>query len=97
MLSEEKLRAEYLINGRRLDCRVFKGQLNANEFILKRQHKYDPFIILIAAYANSDTRVALKDSLLITERESYGVALLGLVIPVFASGGPPSTYFYERK
>lgn len=97
LLSEKRLRAEYLMDDVILDCVVIKGELTANEFVLKRQHKYDPFIIVVAAYSFSDTRIALNDSQLISESESIGVALLGSVIPFFAAGGFPSTYIYKRN
>ena len=97
LLSEEALKAEYILDGEKLDCVILKGDLKENEFVLKTQHKYYPLIIVVAAYGQSNTRIALKDSLLLTENRRTGVLLLGSVMPIFGAGGAPSTYLYKRK
>lgn len=97
LLSEETLRAEYLVNGFGVDCAILKGELKENEFKLKNQYKYLPLIIVIAATTSSNTRIALKDSsALLAENSRTGIVLLGSILPIFGGGGANSIYLYNQ-
>lgn len=97
-VSETKIQAELMLDDVVQDCAVFNGKLETTCFNLQRQHRFDPFIVIIAIYSVNDSRIAFdENSNLICENSRQALALAGCVLPVFGAGGAPTITIYEKK
>lgn len=97
LLSEELIKAELFGENSLLECVQIKGRLSANEFTLNRQHKYVPFIVVIAGYTAVDTKIALNENGdLVCENSRFGLLLAGSILPIFGAGGRADTTLYQK-
>jgi len=78
VISDEKIRVDYIVNDNVIKSKIFKGELNDNFFVVKRKWRLFGIPILLGVYDESKIAIGLEnDNYLLIRKGFYNIG--GLV------------------